>query len=126
MLHPGNGITQVQEQGVNMAFDYIHQELGQDVQSISGTYTPLRELRLREDGREVLCIIGNSIVDTACCGSGSFLYATIPGYILKWKERTNDAGLPVSELEPVNDEAVKRKVMKELRETENINNFNFW
>ena len=106
--------------------DYIHQELGQEVQSISGTYTPLKELRLQEDGIEVLCIIGNSVVDTACCGSGSFIYATVPGRILKWKERTNDAGMPVSEIEPVNDVTVRRKVMKELKETEHIQNVNFW
>lgn len=105
--------------------DYTHQELGQEIQSISGTYTPVEELRLQSNGREVLCVIGNSVVDTACCGSGSFLYATVPGYIVTWKARVNDAGLPVSVVEPLNDEKVKREVAARLRETNSITNINF-
>ena len=108
-----------------MAFDYIHQELEQEVRSISGTYTPLKELRLPENGREVLCIIGNSIVDTACCGSGSFLYATVPGFILTWKAQTSDAGLPVSVVESLSDEKAKREVATKLREMKSITNINF-
>ncbi|UCG82878.1 MAG: hypothetical protein JSW38_11960 [Dehalococcoidia bacterium] len=105
--------------------DYVHQELGQEIQSISGTYTPLKELRLEHNGGDILSVIGSSVVDTACCGSGSFLYATVPGYIVAWKERTNESGLAVSQVEPVRDEATKREISKALRETENIYNVNF-
>ena len=105
--------------------DYIHQELGQEIQSISGTYTPLKELTIKHNGKDVLCVIGNSVVDTACCGSGSFLYATVPGYVLKWKDRKNKAGLPVSEIEPIRDEMAKRKARENLRETESIYNVSF-
>ena len=105
--------------------NYIHQELGQEIQSISGTYTPLKELTIKHSGKDVLCVIGNSIVDTSCCGSGSFLYATVPGYVLTWKDRRNEARLPVSEIEPISDEMAKRKVRENLRETESIYNVSF-
>ena len=105
--------------------DYVHQELGIEIQSISGTYTPLKELTIRHNGRDVLCVIGNSVVDTSCCGSGSFLYATVPGYVLKWKDRRNEAGFPVSGIEPIRDEMAKRKVTENLRETESIYNVSF-
>ena len=105
--------------------DYVHQKLEQDIQSISGTYTPLKELRLEHNGGDILSVIGSAVVDTACCGSGSFLYATVPGYILAWKERTNESGLSVSKVEPVRDEETRREVSKVLRETENIYNINF-
>ena len=106
--------------------DYVHQELGQEIQSISGTYTPLKELMLEHDSRDVLSVIGASVVDTACCGSGSFIYATVPGYVLNWKEQTNESGLPVSKIEPITDSMARRKVSEMLRETESIYNINFW
>jgi hypothetical protein len=108
-----------------MTQDYVHQKLGQDIQSISGTYTPQKELRLKYNGKHVLCVTGMAVVDTACCGSGSFLYATIPGYVVTWKDRQNKSGLAISQVEPINDEQARQAVEKILRETENINNFNF-
>jgi hypothetical protein len=107
--------------------DYTHQELGQEIQSPpSDTYIPIKELRLQSNGREVLCIVGISVVDTACCGMGISLHTTIPGYIVSWKDRVNDAGLAVSVVEPVNDEKAKREIVAKLKETENITNINFW
>ena len=105
---------------------YTHQELGQKIQSISNTYILTEELRLQSNGREVLCIIGISIVDTACCGTGISLNTTIPGYILTWKDRVNDAGLAVSVVEPVNDERAKLEIVARLKETKSITNINFW
>ena len=75
---------------------YVHQELGKELVSISGTYTPLKELRLKHDGSDILCVIGNAVVDTACCGSGSFAYATVTGYIVTWKEGRNESDSPIS------------------------------
>jgi len=36
-----------------MVRDYVHQEFGQDIEYISGTYTPLKELRLIHSGRDI-------------------------------------------------------------------------
>jgi len=109
-----------------MSTEYTHQELNTDIQSISGTYTPLKELRLKQNGREVLCVIGQAVVDTACCGSGNFMYATVPGYIEAWKAKTSESGLAVSRVEPIEDEAVRREVAKSLKDTEQVFNINFW
>jgi hypothetical protein len=109
-----------------MKIEYVHQELDKELLSISGNYTPLKELRLKHDDREILCVVGNAVVDTACCGSGSFLYAIVPGYIVTWKEGENKSGSPVSEVEPIYDEKVKREVANIIRETESIHNINFW
>jgi hypothetical protein len=106
--------------------DYVHLEVGEDIVSISGTFTPLKELRLKHNGRDVLCVIGQAVVDTACCGSGSFVYATVPGYIDAWKEGTSEGGAPMSRVEPIHDEATRREVAKTIKESENIWNINFW
>jgi hypothetical protein len=99
-----------------MKQDYVHQKLGQDIQSISGTYTPQKELKLEHNGKPVLCVIGMAVVDTACCG---------PGYVVTWKDRQNESGLAVSQVESIEDEKARQAVQKILRDTENINNFNF-
>ena len=108
-----------------VTMDYVHQILNEDIQSISGTYTPLKELYIKHNGREILCIIGNAVVDTACCGSGNFAYATIPGYIVGLKEKTNEAGLPVSRIEPL-EEASRREIAQIIKKEEGIQNINFW
>jgi hypothetical protein len=97
--------------------DYAHQELGQGAQPISDTCVPIEELTLQSNGREVLCIVAISIVDTGCCGTGISLCSEIPGYIVAWKDRTNDAGLAVSVVEPVRDEEAKREIVARLKET---------
>ena len=108
-----------------MTQDYVHQKLGEDIQSISGTYTPKKELRLKYNGKEILCVIGTAVVDTACCGAGSLLYAIIPGYVVTWKGRQNESGLAVSQVKPIEDELTKHAVVQILKETGNIYNVNF-
>jgi hypothetical protein len=93
--------------------NYTHQELGLEVEAISGYYTPERELRLAQSDREVLCIIGRVNVEASCCGSRNWRYASVPGYILRWHYTRNEAGLPVSEVTPV-DDATERDAIRQL------------
>jgi hypothetical protein len=111
-----------------MIRDYAHLELGQDIESISGTYTPLKELRLKQNGRDILYVVGTSVVDTACCGSGSFIYAIVPGHVVSWKGKQDESGLSVSEVEPIGDETIKHETAQAIKEAENIEkyNINFW
>jgi hypothetical protein len=112
--------------GGRLRMEYVHLELGKDLQGLAGYYTPLKELRLESDGREVLCVIGMSVVESACCGGGTFGYASVPGYIVGWKERTNEHGLAVSRVEPVTDMATRREISAKIKETESIFNIDFW
>ena len=111
-----------------MIRDYVHLELGRDIESISGTYTPLKESTLKHNGRDILYAIGTAVVDTACCGSGSLVYAIVPGHVVNWKGRIDESGLSVSQVEPIEDETIKREIAQALKEAESINNHNvnFW
>ena len=109
-----------------MLSEYVHQELGQEVHALAGFYVPLKELRVKHDGREVLCVIGMSKVESSCCGAGSCGYAIVPGYLVAWQNRRNKAGLPVSEVEPIANEMTKREIARKIREIENIANIDFW
>ncbi|MCK4963733.1 MAG: hypothetical protein KAS54_01525 [Dehalococcoidia bacterium] len=111
-----------------MKMEYVHQELGKDVNALAGYYTPMNELRLEHDGKEVLCITGLGVIESSCCGTGGCAYAIVPGYIVNWKFKENEAGLPVSEVESVADKEARREISAILQERECVGNQNveFW
>ena len=45
---------------------------------------------------------------------------------MSWKDSKSESGLPVSQVEPVADDAAKHEIAKTIKETENIFNIDFW
>lgn len=109
-----------------MAMKYVHQELDQDVYFPAGFYTPQKEVRLKHNNREVLCIIGSVVVESSCCGCRNWAYAVVPGYIVNWQKERNEAGLPVTEVESVSEETVRKEIRGTIQESENIYAVEFW
>ncbi len=108
---PGGTISQV-------SIRYRHPELGKDIPiGIAGFYTPIKEVRLLYQGREVLYMVGKSVLESSCCGTGSWVYATVPGYIIRWQFGTEN-GLPVSEVQPVEDNPEREDIQKIIEERE--------
>jgi len=94
-----------------MTKDYVHPRLNEEVTAIGGHYVSERDERIKIDGREVLYILGYSVMDTSCCGVGGGRFAVVPGWLVRYKYRTDDAGLPVSEVSPVEEERETRKAI---------------
>jgi len=111
-----------------MSINYTHLELGKDVEiGIAGYYTPQQEARLKYNGREVLYVIGQAVVESWCCGTpGSRTYAIVPGYIVNWQNTKNEAGLPVSEVEPILDEAARHNIRQLIQTKEAVSPLEFW
>lgn len=105
---------------------YTHLPLNEDIDAVAGHYTPQKEARLRYDGREVLYVISEAVVDSSCCGVTDFRAALVPGYIVRWQSGKNGDGLPLSEIEPITDPAVKARVRKAIRGTEHVIQVEFW
>jgi len=106
---------------------YTHLELGQDVViGIGGYYTPQKEVRLPHNGREVLYVIGQAVVESSCCGTGNWKYALVPGYIVNWQQEQSEAGLPVTDVEPVRDEEAQSKIRRLIETTEDAVLVGFW
>jgi len=105
---------------------YTHQELNKDVNCIAGFYTPLKEVRLKYNSREVLYIVGQSVIESSCCGIGSWGYAIVPGYIVNWQNKTNEACLPVSEVEPISDKAIRADISRTIKQVETVSQIDFW
>jgi len=74
----------------------------------------------------VLCVTGLGVIESSCCGTGGCVYAIVPGYIVNWKFKENEAGLPVSQVEPIADKAVRQGIAAILRERECVGNIEFW
>lgn len=109
-----------------MKSEYVHLPLGEDIHFLAGYYTPLKEFNLTFNGRTILCVTGASCVESGCCGGRSGTYAIVPGYIMNWQYRKNDRGLPVTEVEPVTDEAVKREIRAMVKANETVWTIDFW
>ncbi len=99
-----------------MSTKYAHLELGTVVTAgMPGYYTPQKEVRLKHNGREVLYVVGQAAVG---CGSDSWVYAVVPGYVVSWQNTENEAGLPVSEVESISDEAAQANIRRTIETDE--------
>ncbi len=110
-----------------MSTKYTHLELGTDViAGIAGHYTPQKEVRLKHNGREVLYVIGQAVVEASCCGSGNWIYALVPGYVVSWQNAENEAGWPVSEVESISDKKARENIRRIIQTTEDASVIEFW
>ena len=112
-----------------MSTQYIHQELNKEIDlGIGRYYTPLKEARLKYNGKEVLYVLSKAEAGCSCCGcgTGSWLYATVPGYIINWQNKTSEAGLPISDLEPISDKEAQSKIREIIRTSEVVTSIDFW
>ena len=108
-----------------MTREYTH-ELNKEVRSISGGYELEREERIDLEGRQVVYAVGNAMVDSSCCGVWGCRYALVPGYVVRWKHSTTPDGDPVSEVQPIEDDKVKKRIVKLLESKEAVNQVRFW
>ena len=106
--------------------EYTHTKLEEDVTCPAGYYTPHKEVRLEYNNREVLYVVGRAVMESSCCGFGSWTYVSVPGYIVNWQNRTNKASLPVSEVEPISGEATKENIRRIIKEAESVSQIEFW
>ena len=105
---------------------YTHLELNKDIHSIAGYYTPLKEVRLEYDGRKVLSVLGQAVIESSCCAAGTLSYVLVPGFIINWQNEKNEDGLPVSEIEPISDKESQNNIRKIIKEAEHISQIEFW
>lgn len=105
---------------------YTHHPLSNDIICLAGYYTPQKEVRLPFDGREVLYVVGQAVVETSCCGACNYSYVLVPGYLVKWQVEKDKQGLPVSEVELIRDKAPQDRLRKLIEETERVSQIEFW
>ena len=109
--------------------EYTHLPLGTDVPAYAGYYMPEKEVRIPFNEREILYIIGQVVIESACqeitCTPGSSYYAMVPGYILKWQYGKNEEGLPLSKIEAITDFKTKKEIEHIIQEREAVTRVEF-
>jgi hypothetical protein len=96
-----------------MPEEHIHPELNAEVESIGGRYVIDREMLLPYDGREALVAFGSALVDKSCCGAGTGCrFANVAGYVVAWKAKNTASGLPISQVEPIEDEGAREEIKR--------------
>jgi hypothetical protein len=108
-----------------LVHEYVHQELNQEVTAIGGHYVLVKEARLSFRGREVLYLVGHAAFDTTCCGAGGCAYALVPGFVLDWKIGTDEAGLAVSQVEPIHDTDTQQALWRLIQKQEVVHQVRF-
>ncbi len=91
--------------------EYIHGVLEEEVRFIAGSYCFTEEECLRFNGKNVLYTVGIATIDNSCCGTGGCRFIRVAGYVILWKERINESGLPISTVDPI----VKEEEQKEIK-----------
>ncbi|MDY6905398.1 MAG: hypothetical protein SWH61_12010 [Thermodesulfobacteriota bacterium] len=104
---------------------YQHPQLNTPITAIGGHYILTSEVRLPYQDREVLYLTGMAVFDTSCCGTGGASYATVPGFIEKWKYHQNDNGLAVSDVIPVTSPADQEAIRKLIKSREQVLQIDF-
>jgi len=100
--------------------DFSHPALNEQVTAIGGSYFILKEGRLPFADGEILYLVGAAIFDTTCCGTGGCAYAQVPGFIRKWRYKTDQNGRPVSGIQPVTDLRQQKKIREMIMRRESV------
>ena len=105
--------------------DHTHWPLDEEITAVGGSYRLVKESRLDVNGREVLYVVGHGVYDGTCCGAGGCAYALVPGFVVRWRDRTSQSGLPVSLVEPIRDDATQSQIEVQIRQRETVQQVEF-
>ncbi|MHB9096618.1 MAG: hypothetical protein ACYC5X_02225 [Syntrophales bacterium] len=94
--------------------EYLHQAPGTEVRFIAGHYTIVEEQRIAHCGQEFLAVVGIAAVGSTCCGTQGCRFVNVPGYIVAWKDRLSENGVPVSIVEAVASESEQAEIREIL------------
>jgi hypothetical protein len=107
---------------------YTHLTPGKNIAfGIAGYYTPQQETRLPYNGKEVLYVTGQVIMEAACCNiADDWVYSLVPGYIVDWQNDVNEVGEKITTVEPVHSDKEKADIRKVIQEREGFVPVDFW
>ena len=92
---------------------YTPESLGTEIEAPSGYYTPVEERFIDLAGKRLLYVLGNACIETSCCGTGSWSYARVEGYVVEAPHPDgahDDAGRMSLEVETVEDAAERSAI----------------
>ncbi|HSV96825.1 MAG TPA: hypothetical protein VLM75_07810 [Spirochaetota bacterium] len=101
---------------------FKHPKIGEDIGSISGHYSFLREAVIVYRDRELLYYTGFAVTDSACCGTGACVFCRVAGFI-RARHPGNDGQ---TEVDPVTDTVERKEIEDILKEKEGCTQVNYF
>lgn len=89
---------------------YLHQEPGTEVRFIAGHYTIIEEGRIVYRDRELIYVVGIAGVESSCCGTRGCRFINVHGYVVDWKGRISESGIPMSIVDPIEDKTAQDEI----------------
>lgn len=91
---------------------YVTGGVGSEVSTPSGYYQPLEEALIEYEGQTILYTAGIACVEASCCGTGSWQYLRVEGYVIENEacadlSRANPARPEVGEIRTIEIETVE-------------------
>ena len=106
---------------------YHHHELGEQTAFGVGFFTPENEVRLAYEGREVLYVTGERLeISSDKCGTGSYPFALVIGFITGWQSGRDIMRRPISDVEPITDNATQEAVRSLIAAAVPESEIDFW
>ncbi len=99
-----------------MIIEYTHPQLNIEVKAPSGGYVPHEENILSYEGKDVIYIVGLMVIETSCCGIGSWEYVQVPGYLINRGEISNNNKEPKSKIDTIQNEKDRTAIYKLLEQ----------
>ncbi len=111
-----------------MLEDYAHLPLNEEIEYSTGSIWKSEEETMTYGEEEVLYFVGNTSAMGGCCAGyyPPHKYIMIPGYLKNWQCKTNDQGLPVSEIEPIRDDTIRKELLLLFRDKFKIDEVVIW
>ena len=111
-----------------MLEEYAHFPLNEEIEYSTGCIWKSEETTMPYGDENVLYFVGNTSAAGGCCAGWypPHMYIMVVGYLRNWQCRTNDQGLPISEVEPIRDEAIRNEITQTLRKQYKINEVVIW
>ena len=106
--------------------DHVHHELNREITAIGGHYAFLKEKSMSYGEKIVLYYVGCAVLDSTCCGAGGVCFARVPGFVYDLKFSTDDAGAPISSIEPITDPTSQNRIRQVLQDTELVHQVDFY
>ncbi len=94
---------------------HVHHPPGTEVRASWGEYTVRREGRIPYDDRDVLYILADIAVGSACCGTATGRILVVPGYIKPESEEPREGNPARSRIRPVRSPREREAITRILQ-----------
>jgi len=104
--------------------EFVHPQLGVEVEAIGGHYLFNREEMLDHPVGRILYLVGYAVTDRSCCGPAGCSYAVVTGRIVSFRFCLREDGRPVSIVDPI-DGSMYEDLAKVIRLKEGVSQVHF-